>query len=156
MFSNNNLLKEQKALVKILIADDDLDDQALLKDAFQELGITNDLLQFENGLALTDFLEAKSANAPDSKLLGKENYIVLLDLNMPKKGGHEALAEIKRNPNLCNIPVIILSTSQNKDDIDKSYKLGANSFLTKPSGFEKLMEMVNIFNSFWLKTAKIA
>jgi CheY-like chemotaxis protein len=136
--------------VTILLADDDDDDRSLICDAFIDIGVRNSIRTFKDGNELTQFLDQKHVNVG-----GVNTYIILLDLNMPMKNGREVLKELKADPDLRNIPVIILTTSKAYDDVKTSYELGANSFLTKPAGYQKLLATLRTFSDFWLSTAMI-
>jgi CheY-like chemotaxis protein len=133
------------SVFSILIADDDEDDKFLLKSAFEESGIDAPLSFVDNGQELMDFLQ-KAKRLPS---------IILLDLNMPKKDGREALKEIKENPKYRSIPILILTTSNSPEDIRNCYFLGANCFITKPSTFEGLMRVIDELNKFWFNIASI-
>src|ERR1700756_3269903 len=122
--------------ITILMADDDADDRLMTKEAFEESRLANDLRFVEDGVELLDYLKrrGKYEDPTASPLPG----LILLDLNMPKKDGREALAEIKADPELQRIPVVILTTSKQEEDIYRSYQLHANSYITKPVTFEQL------------------
>lgn len=132
---------------KILIADDDFDDRTLIKKAFKELNMENQLQFAADGVALMDMLNEKENEMKPS--------IIFLDLNMPKKDGRQALREIKDNETLRKIPVIIFTTSQSKDDIDSTYLTGANCFITKPRTFSDLLKTVKNIVDFWFETATL-
>lgn len=138
--------------INILIADDDSDDRLLTKEAFEENRLKNPLYFVEDGEQLMDFLNHKNGyntqNAPRPGL-------ILLDLNMPKLDGREALARIKSDPKLKSIPVIILTTSKTEEDIVKSYNLGVNSFITKPVSFNNLVEVTARINNYWFELVKL-
>jgi two-component system response regulator len=129
----------------ILIADDDNDDKMLLRLAFQENKLTHKLHFVDDGAELMNYL--------GDCVKGKENAqypsIIMLDLNMPRMDGREALHRIKADNAWKKIPVIIFSTSGVEQDIEFTYKLGANSYITKPSEFLKLVEIVHNLNAFW-------
>lgn len=138
--------------ISILIADDDADDRYLLQSAFDDCHLDNPLHFVEDGAELIDYLLHQGPyHASVHPLPG----LILLDLNMPRKDGREALREIKQHPELKSIPVIILTTSKLDDDINKTYASGANCFITKPVSFENLMDVVQSIDQFWLKTARI-
>ncbi|WKN44367.1 response regulator [Tunicatimonas pelagia] len=132
--------------ITILMADDDPDDRILTKDALEENYLANDLHFVEDGEELMDYLlhrgEYNDTNAPKPGL-------ILLDLNMPRKDGREALAEIKAHPKLKHIPVIVLTTSKAEEDIFKTYDLGVSSFITKPVTFEGLVEVTKAIGTYW-------
>ncbi len=135
--------------ITILIADDDADDRFMIKEAF-EAGKLNNRLDFvEDGQRLMDYLLRKG----DFEELAGQPYpgLVLLDLNMPKKDGREALMEMKADPDLCRIPVVVLTTSEAEVDIVKTYGLGVNSFITKPVTFDRLVEIVTVLCSYWVE-----
>src|SRR3954470_19676247 len=116
--------------VTILMADDDPDDRELTREAFEESRVANDLRFVEDGEELLDYLKRRGKFADPA--LSPRPGLILLDLNMPKKDGREALEEIKGDPNLCTIRVVILTTSKAEEDILRSYNLGAASYITKP------------------------
>lgn len=136
------------ANLSILIADDDADDRFMLKEAFENIGITNQLVFAENGDELMKFLE------PGNNLC-KYPGLILLDLNMPKKDGRETLKEIKSNKKFKHIPTIIFTTSTSENDLVASYNSGANSYIVKPSSYDKLLQVVNSIHEFWFRTVKI-
>ncbi len=135
----------------VLVADDDHDDKMLLKLAFQENKLTDKLSFVDDGAALMQYLGECGK--------GKENTqypsIILLDLNMPRMDGREALQRIKADNALSKIPVIIFSTSNIEQDIENSYKLGANSYITKPSEFLQLVDIVHNIHSFWCEAVAL-
>lgn len=127
----------------ILIVDDDPDDCLLLQEALQESMVVNKVLFKHDGEELLDYLQHCY------RLPG----LILLDLNMPRKDGREALTDIKRNPHLCSIPVVILTTSDASEDVQQCYESGANVFITKPTSYSGLVSMAHSVRSFWLETA---
>lgn len=132
--------------IRILIADDDPDDRMLTLEALQENKIGDEIYFVEDGEALMDFLFQRGKynrqNAPRPGL-------ILLDLNMPKLDGREALRLIKSNCELKTIPVIILTTSKADEDILKSYSLGVNSFICKPATFDELVKVTRYLRDYW-------
>ena len=136
--------------VHIVMADDDEEDFALTKQALNEAHLANQLQWVQDGEQLMIFLrkenEYKNAVTPD---------IILLDLNMPRKDGREALREIKADPRLRAIPVIMLTTSNTETDILKSYDLGANSYITKPVTFAGLVDVVKTLEKYWFQIVKL-
>lgn len=136
----------------ILMADDDPDDRLLTRDAFLENKLQNTLLFVNDGVELMDYLLQRGAynseNAPRPGL-------ILLDLNMPKMDGREALSEIKQHPDLKRIPVVILTTSKADEDILESYNLGVNSFICKPVSFNRLVEVTARLGEYWLQIVKL-
>lgn len=135
--------------IVILMADDDREDRELTKEAFEELRIINDLRFVVDGQELMDYLNrvGKFANPEQSPTPD----LILLDLNMPRKDGREALEEIKQDPSLRKIPVVVLTTSKQEEDILRSYNSGANSFVTKPITFEGLVEALKAFEKYWVE-----
>ena len=136
--------------IMILMADDDADDRVLAKDALEESRVLNDLHFVEDGEQLMDFLNrrGKFADAPRPGL-------ILLDLNMPKKDGREALKEIKADPEFRRIPVVVMTTSKAEEDIFRSYDLGASSFITKPVTFERLVELMKTLGQYWVEFVEL-
>ncbi|MGI9449151.1 MAG: response regulator [Geminicoccaceae bacterium] len=135
--------------ISILVADDDPDDRMMIEEAFVENRFSNKLVFVENGEQLLAYLRHQdeythTANDPYPG-------IILLDLNMPKKDGRETLRELKADPELCRIPVIVLTTSEAEEDILKSYGLGVSSFITKPVSFEGLVDAVRVICQYWIQ-----
>jgi len=137
--------------VFILIAEDDADDRFLLQAAFEENGFTDKLHFVENGVEILDYLNSLGNKTGVKKL----PRFILLDLNMPKKDGREVLKEIKQNPELRKIPVVIFSTTNNEQEMRRCYELGANSYITKPNSFESLIKTVAALRSYWMHTTSI-
>jgi two-component system, response regulator len=133
--------------IDILMADDDPDDRLMAKEAFEENKLANNIFFVENGEELLDYLNNRG------KYEGANNSLpglILLDLNMPKKDGREALRELKSDPRLRRIPVVVLTTSKAEEDILRSYDLGVNSFITKPVTFEELVKVIRDLGNYWL------
>ncbi len=139
--------------VHILIADDDQDDCLMTREAFKECRIANPLHFVHDGEALLDYLKRRPPYTDDQRfpLPG----LILLDLNMPLKDGREALAEIKSDPELRSIPVVILTTSSADEDILHSYNIGVNSFITKPISFSGLIEVICALGRYWLDIVEL-
>lgn len=139
--------------IVILMADDDADDRLLAKDALTECRLANDLYFVENGEELLDYLKrrGKYTQMTDSPRPG----LILLDLNMPKKDGREALKEIKADPELRKIPVVVLTTSKADTDIGSIYELGANSFISKPVSFDSLVEVMKVLGRYWFEIVEL-
>ena len=146
-------MKQTKKSIPILMADDDEDDRLLTGDAFREYRVGNELLFVEDGEELMDYLyrRGKFIDPKSSPRPG----LILLDLNMPRKDGREALEEIKSDPDLRSIPVVILTTSKAEEDIVRSYDLGVNSFITKPVTFEGLVEVVKTLGKYWIEIVEL-
>ncbi len=127
----------------ILICDDDEDDLYLIKSIFNDTKFSNQTVYLKNGTELLEYLQ----NQKKETSVG----LVLLDLNMPKMDGRETLRIIKNNPEYRRIPVVILTTSNAPQDIEKCYELGANCFMTKPSSYEGLNDAIKTLSKFWLE-----
>ena len=134
----------------ILMADDDPDDRMLTRDAFAESRLANPLEMVEDGEELMQYLLRQGKYADKAK-----PGIILLDLNMPRKDGREALREIKSHPELKRIPVIILTTSKSEEDVFRTYDLGVNSFITKPVTFENLVEVLRVLGKYWFEIVEL-
>jgi two-component system, response regulator len=139
--------------IVILMAEDDADDRLLLKDALTESQSEAEMRFVENGEELMDYLARRGKyqqadNAPRPRL-------IILDLNMPRKDGREALREIKSNSELRSIPVVVLTTSGAETDIEKIYELGANSFIVKPVQFEQLVNLMRLLGQYWFGAVKL-
>jgi CheY-like chemotaxis protein len=139
--------------IDILMADDDDDDWLLTKKAFQESKLLNTLVRVTDGEELMDYLnhQGKYTNDPTAVKPG----MILLDLNMPKKDGREALKEIKSDPELKEIPIIIFTTSKAEEDIIRTYKLGVNSFITKPVTFDGLLGVIKALGRYWFEIVEL-
>ena len=122
-------MTSQAEPIIILLADDDEEDRMLTRDALHESRLANQLRFVENGEELMDYLKRRGAWSDPSS--SPRPGLILLDLNMPKKDGREALKEIKADPDLRRIPIVVLTTSKEEEDIYRTYDLGANSFITK-------------------------
>ena len=140
-------------LITILMADDDEDDRMMAREALEESRVVNDFRVVQDGEELMDYLhrQGQYADPKASPVPG----LILLDLNMPKKDGREALAEIKEDPNLRHIPVVVLTTSSADEDIVKTYDLGVNSFITKPVGFEGLVNVMKALGKYWIEIVEL-
>ncbi len=130
--------------VHILLADDDPDDRLLTAEAFVEARLANQLHTVEDGVELMDFLHRRPPYTHTPR-----PGLILLDLNMPRKDGRQALAEIKNDPDLAHIPVVVLTTSAEEEDVLRTYGLGANSYITKPVTFEGLVHAVGVLGQYW-------
>ncbi len=132
----------------ILMADDDEDDRLMARDALHEGRLPNELRFVNDGEELLQYLRRQGpyADPADSPRPG----LVLLDLNMPKVDGREALAAIKSDPGLRSIPVVVLTTSKAEEDVLQTYDLGVNSFITKPVTYLGLVEVMKVFTDYWL------
>lgn len=139
--------------VTILMADDSSDDRFLAREALRESLVVNDLREVEDGEELMDYLHRRGEYSdPESS---PRPGLILLDLNMPRKSGREALEEIKEDENLRRIPIVVLTTSEDEADIIASYDLGVSSFITKPVTFERLVEIMKAFGKYWIEIVSI-
>ncbi len=136
-------MEKQNPAFVVLMADDDEDDCLLVESAFQEIGIAYDLRFVGDGKELLDYLYNRGDFADPEK--SPKPDLILLDLNMPRIDGREALTRIKSHPRLKNIPILILTTSREEQDIALSKHAGASSFLSKPEAFEDLIDMLSKF-----------
>ena len=136
--------------IDILLVEDNVGDARLAKEALKESKLKNDLHIVGDGIDAMDFLHGKGKflNAPRPDL-------ILLDLNLPKKDGREVLAEIKNDPDLKRIPVVILTISKAEEDILKTYNLHANCYITKPLDLDQFMKVVRSIEDFWLTIVKL-
>jgi chemotaxis family two-component system response regulator Rcp1 len=136
--------------VEILLVDDNIGDVVLAKEALKGANFTNRVSNVSDGVEALDFLHRRGkyadATRPD---------FVLLDINMPRKNGHEVLAEIRRDKGLKSLPVIILTSSEAEDDISRAYELGANCFVTKPADLDEMVQVVQAIDYFWTAIAKL-
>jgi CheY-like chemotaxis protein len=159
--------------IVILVADDDEDDRWLMQEALQENQLATEIRFVVDGEDLMDYLyqrnqyancdpnppdpNSPNTNPPDPNLpsanptLAPRPSLILLDLNMPRKDGREALKEIKADPLLRQIPVVILTTSQAEEDISKTYDLGVSSYITKPVTFEAMVDILKTLSKYWFE-----
>jgi two-component system, chemotaxis family, response regulator Rcp1 len=142
--------KESGKSIEILIVEDNPGDVELIKEALEEAKLRNVLHIVNDGVEAMKFLRAEDdyADAPCPDL-------ILLDLNLPKKGGREVLEEIKKDPNLRLIPVVVLTSSKEEEDICRSYEMHANCYVTKPVDFEQFMNVVRSIEDFWFTVVKL-
>jgi len=139
--------KSDRQPLVILLADDDADDCEMLRRALEKSAVHCDLHTVGDGEELLDYLHHRGSHAPASR--SPRPGVILVDLNMPKKDGHEALTEIKADPRLRGIPVLVMSTSKEQEDILHTYDLGGSAFITKPVTGAKLTEVMNIIGQYW-------
>jgi two-component system, response regulator len=139
--------------ITLLLADDDPDDRLLAVQALKECRIANDFRFVEDGEELMDYLHRRNGF---KDLQGKPlPGLILLDLNMPRKDGREALKEMKADPMLRRIPIVVLTTSKAEEDILRSYDLGVNSYVTKPVTFKSLVELVKVLGQYWFEVVEL-
>ncbi len=146
-------MTKQPKPITILMADDDADDRQLTREAFEESRLANDLRFVEDGEELLDYLKRRGKYGDPAS--SPRPGLILLDLNMPRKDGREALREIKADPNLKQIRVIVLTTSKAEEDIYRTYDLSAASYITKPVTFEALVEVVRALGKYWLEIVEL-
>jgi two-component system response regulator len=134
----------------ILVAEDDADDRFLLRKAFEEIGLSNELVFVEDGSQLMEYLQKNLSTSP-------QNYpkLIILDLNMPLKDGRQALKEIKDDEVFRKIPVVIFTTSRNELIINHCYDLGANTYIIKPISYDSLTQIVAQIKAYWIQTAAL-
>lgn len=139
--------------INILMADDDEDDRLLTLDALRESRVLNNLKCVQDGVELLEYLrrEGKFSDPETSP----RPSLILLDLNMPRKDGREALQEIKADPMLRGIPVVILTTSKEEEDMLRGYDLGCASYITKPVNFEGLVELMKALGRYWIEFVEL-
>lgn len=135
------------------MAEDDPDDRLLTEEALLESRLVTNIRFVENGEELLDYLNHRGKYHNSSRF--PRPGVILLDLNMPKKDGREALQEIKTNPALRQIPVVVLTTSRAEEDIFRTYDLGANSYITKPVTFEALVEVIKSLGYYWFEIVEL-
>lgn len=144
MTNNNGII--------ILMADDDDDDYLLTQKALQQSKLLNTLCRVKDGEELMEFLRGTGEYEGNQC---QRPGVILLDLNMPRKDGREALKELKSDPELRDIPVVVFTTSKAEEDIYKSYQLGVNSFITKPVTFDGLIKVIQVLGKYWFEIVEL-
>ena len=146
-------MNTERRAIMILMADDDADDRLMAQEALEESRLINILDFVEDGEELMEYLsrQGRYAGLSETALPG----LILLDLNMPKKDGREALKEIKADPRLRRIPVVVLTTSKAEEDIYRTYDLGVNSFITKPVTFDALVDVMKTLKKYWFEVVEL-
>ena len=145
-------MNDQTRPVVIVMADDDPDDVMLTREALEESPLLNDFRSVGDGLELLDYLQHEGGFAD---VPAPRPHLILLDLNMPRMSGLEALAKIKNNPSLKLIPVVVLTTSNTEEDIVRSYDLGAVSFVQKPVTYEEMVQAATALSTYWFEIVKL-
>ena len=145
-------MSEKKPVI-ILMADDDDDDYMLTQKALKKSKLLNELYRVKDGEELMEYLTGRGEYTDPEKT--PRPGVILLDLNMPKKDGREALREIKENADLKDIPIVVFTTSKAEEDIYRSYKLGVNSFITKPVTFESLIDVMTALGKYWFEIVEL-
>lgn len=146
------MIKRGKSVV-ILMAEDDPDDRLLSEEALEEARLANELRFVEDGEQLMDYLYRRGDYAAPGA--APRPGLILLDLNMPRKDGREALEEIRSDPDLRPIPVVVLTTSKAEEDILYSYDLGVQGYITKPVRFEELIEVMRALGRYWFDIVEL-
>ena len=142
-----------KRTITILMADDDPDDRMITQRALEKHRVANDLRVVVDGAELMDYLNHRGKFAdPES---APRPGLILLDLNMPRKDGREALQEIKSDNALRSIPVVVLTTSKAEEDVVRTYNLGVNSFVSKPVSFDELSSVIAMMGQYWLEIVEL-
>jgi CheY-like chemotaxis protein len=136
----------------ILVAEDDEDDRMLAAEAIVRAGLQSEVRFFEDGVELMDHLTEAAVFDEDGSL---DREIILLDINMPRKDGWSVLEELKADERFKSIPVILLTTSSSQPDVERCYRMGANSFITKPQSFSGLVELVSEVSRYWFETVRL-
>lgn len=137
-------------LISVLLVEDDPGDVLLIREAFTDYKVGNVLSVVSDGVQAMQFVRGEGEYAG-----GERPDLVLLDLNLPRKSGAEVLAEIKGDPELSTIPVIVLTTSEAEEDVLRSYKLHANAYITKPVDFARFKEIVHQIDDFFIGIVKL-
>jgi CheY-like chemotaxis protein len=146
-------MRDKKNPVTIVIAEDDEDDYILTRDAFAESRLINNLVWVHDGEELLDYLTRHGEYAePESS---PRPALILLDLNMPRMDGREALERIKTDASLRSIPVVVLTTSRAEEDIVRSYDMGVNSFIQKPVSFSDFAQALSLLGTYWLEVVAL-
>lgn len=146
-------MSERQKTITILIADDDIDDRMMIKEAFHESRLANDLRFVEDGEELISYLRRKGKYQEAAK--SPRPGLILLDLNMPRMDGREALKEIKSDAELRGIPIVVLTTSKAEEDVYRTYNLGVNSFISKPVTFEALVSITRDLGHYWFEIVEL-
>jgi two-component system, chemotaxis family, response regulator Rcp1 len=145
------MTRETSMPIEILLVEDNPGDVRLTKEALKDARVRNNLHVARDGVDAMAFLRREETHAdavrPD---------LVLLDLNLPRKNGREVLSDIKNDPALCHIPVVVLTTSQSDNDITESYRLGANAYVSKPVDLQQFLHVVSSIKEFWLEIVKLS
>jgi len=136
----------------VLIADDDADDRMFLEQAMRQNGYDQQIEFVEDGEQLMEYVRQEGRY---TKQTAPWPNLLILDLNMPRKNGFQALSEIKADPKLRRLPIVVMTTSSTDEDVIKSYNLGVNSFVTKPFNFNRMVEMIGALKVYWMDTVKL-
>jgi CheY-like chemotaxis protein len=146
-------MKNEIKPITLLVADDDADDRLMIREALEENRLANNLKFVQDGEELMDYLLRRGTYSdPESS---PRPGLILLDLNMPKKDGREALREIKGIDHLKGIPVVVLTTSKAEEDVYRTYNLGVNSFISKPVTFDSLVSITRDLGRYWFEIVEL-
>jgi len=146
-------MTHQNLSMTILTAEDDPDDCLLVEEAFQETSQENRLFFVQDGITLLQYLRRQGSFAEPA--IAPRPDLILLDLNMPRKDGRESLAEIKADPDLRSIPVVVLTTSSAEEDVLRTYDLGGAGFITKPTTFKGMLDLIKGLNQYWFEVVEL-
>jgi CheY-like chemotaxis protein len=146
-------MKKKDSRIVILMAEDDPDDRLLSKEALIEAHLVNELRFVEDGEQLMDYLLQRGQFETPKK--APRPGLILLDLNMPKMDGREALREIKNTPSLRSIPIVVLTTSKAEEDVIRSYELGVSGYITKPVSLHQLVRVMETINQYWFEIVQL-
>jgi CheY-like chemotaxis protein len=146
-------MEGRESRITIVMADDDADDRLMAREALLEARLANDIVLLEDGEELLDYLRRRGKYAEPAR--APRPGLILLDLNMPRKDGREALKEIKADLALRQIPVVVLTNSKADEDICRAYNLGVNSFITKPVTFDALVEIMRTLAQYWFQIVRL-
>jgi DNA-binding response OmpR family regulator len=141
--------------INILLVEDNPADVRLIREAFKDNKTKNDFHVEQDGEAALNYLNSFNGNGNGNGNGSTRPDLIILDLNLPRKNGFEVLEQIKTNPSLKSIPVVVLSTSDSEEHIYKSYNLNANCYITKPVEFTEFLNVVRVIESFWFEIAKL-
>ena len=146
--------ESQRNTVTILVCEDDEDDRMLTSQALDEARAGNAVRFVEDGEELLDYLRRRGAYEGDPQIAPRPG-LILLDLHMPRMNGIDALKAIKGDSALCDIPVVVLTTSTLEEDIVRSYRLGVNAFITKPVSYAGLVDAMSVLGRYWLDIVRL-
>jgi two-component system response regulator len=138
----------------IVVADDDEGDRYLIQQAFEDSGVEGEVHYLPDGQVLVERLAHQLTTAATPRA-AKLPCLILLDLNMPRMNGRDVLKIVKTHPDLKGIPIVVMTNSKNPDDVDGTYRDGANSFFIKPLSYSGLVDLVMLLKTYWLETASL-
>jgi two-component system, response regulator len=146
-------MRQRGKSVVILMAEDDPDDRLLSQEALKEAHLANEMKFLDDGEELIDYLQHRGEYSdPESS---PRPGLILLDLNMPRKDGREALKEIKSDPGLRSIPIVVLTTSKAEEDIIRTYDLGVSGYVTKPVTLKELINVMKVLGNYWFEIVEL-